>query len=74
MRYLHTITREDVKRPVLKKTCSHCGHTKMYRLKEVLGCVMVQDIGKRVYISEQGILQVENQEQLEKRLNTTNQI
>ncbi|KKN02464.1 hypothetical protein LCGC14_1117410 [marine sediment metagenome] len=75
MKYLHTITEVDRKKSgYFKKTCSCCEYTKTYSLKDVLGRVMPQDVGKRVYISEQGILQVESKEQLEKRLDKLNRI
>ena len=41
----------------------------MLYLRPLMGYVMPHDVGKRIYRSNTGTLRVENQEQLQKRLN-----
>lgn len=69
MKYLYTLQNKDLNKATIKITCPCCNHSKTYDLISVIGRVQKIDIGKRVYISKTGILSIENQEQLKKRLN-----
>ena len=66
MKYIHTITEEDVRNfySITRRTNGRCD---FFRLKNTMGNLLSGDIGKRVY--EVGsIYQVENDEQRDKRL------
>ncbi len=68
MKYVHTITEEDVGKPSMKYIkCFHCGITGVI-LFDFMGGVMPHDVGKRIYHDKSGICQVENDEQLAARL------
>ena len=69
MKHIHTITKEDVGRHIIKLPCPTCGRVDTICCSDFIGYIMKIDIGKRIYRSEDGILCVENQEQLEERLN-----
>lgn len=73
MKYIHTITAEDINKPMGSITvrCKHCGHADTYYLNSALGRVMKIDIGKRVYLSNSGIICVESNEQMQQRLSRT---
>lgn len=68
MKLLYTITEEDVGRRSIVKTCPTCGIVRSVQTIPIMGTIMKQDIGKRIYETAGGVLQVESQEQLEKRL------
>lgn len=70
MKYLYTIKKQDVgKRQIDMGTCSCCGRKNPpLNVGDVFGNVLVADIGKRVYQNENGVLCIENQDQLNKRL------
>ncbi len=67
--FLGTITKEVQKLGYMGVgKCECCGATKpRYYLRDALGQALPQDIGKQVYIVD-GIIQVENSEQIAKRL------
>ena len=65
--HIHTITADDVgKLTVRLPACPSCGRSRTISLL-CLGRVIPIDIGKRVYDVD-GVIQVENQEQLNRRL------
>ena len=67
MRYpYHTITEEDLK--PLSRRSELRAFGKTWFLVNQFGCIMTIDIGKRVYKVSNSILQIENQEQFEARL------
>ena len=57
-----------------KKTCKCCGNTKGggVMLSGVMGRILPIDVGKQIYETSKGVYQVENQEQLTKRLKGVN--
>ena len=64
---LHTITEADVGRSHIPKACPCCGHRQPIVISGLMGRVLPIDIGKRIY-DVGGVLQVENNEQRDKRL------
>lgn len=62
MKLFYTLTQKDVGRPFLKIF----GH--IWPVSDFIGRIFAKDVGKRVYLVGD-ILQVENEEQREKRLN-----
>jgi hypothetical protein len=68
MRYLYTILKEDIgKGKIPVSFCEYCGYKKLVNIQDVIGNIQPQDVGKRVYKTYRGTIQVENQEQLETR-------
>ena len=67
-KFVHEITRDDVGKATTSKVCPTCGHKKIIAFRDVLGRVIDCDIGKRIYDVGDGILQIENSEQVSKRL------
>ena len=65
--YVATIEEIDIGKTSLKRNdqCQKCGHTR-HSFNLSIGRVQPQDVGKRVY-EVGGILQVENDEQMNRR-------
>jgi len=68
-KYVHTITAEDVARP--HSNLGMYTHSKegfdFAKLLETMGRLLPQDVGKQVF-ENGGIYQVENEEQIQRRL------
>ena len=67
--FIYEIKKEDIGKHRIVLKCNDCGKIKedIY-ITDLMGNILPCDIGKRIYkVGE--IYQVENQEQLEKRLN-----
>jgi len=69
-KYLHTITEEDVK-SMLSITKRTNGTVDFFKLYSNVGKLLPRDIGKQVYEMPSGHYQIENDEQLAKRLSLT---
>lgn len=68
MEYLHTIEPCDVGKIRIEKRCPYCGgHMADIFISSLMGKILPRDIGKRIYLVD-GVYQVENDEQLAKRL------
>ncbi len=64
---VHTITEADIGARNIKVPCKDCGHGEQIGVTVLMGRIFPHDVGKRIYKVGK-IFQVENQEQLEKRL------
>lgn len=69
-RYIGTIDETAVgKGGIRREVCAHCGRGgEFVSLLRAIGRVLPQDIGKRVYDTGDGVIQVENNEQRDRRL------
>lgn len=65
--FLFTITDEHVGHSNVRIRCDSCGHTENHYVASAIGPVQKQDVGKRVYRVD-GVIQVENNEQRDKRM------
>lgn len=69
LRFIHEITAADVGKNRIVKTCPKCCRPEFFSLVDVMGYVQKIDVGKRIYKdTESGVLFVESQEQLNKRI------
>lgn len=73
MKHVYTIKEKDIGRWHVRANpseCLTCGHSDrtMLAVRDVIGRVLPMDVGKMVYDAGDGVLQVENSEQLEARL------
>lgn len=68
MRLLYTIKTEDIGKKHITVTCPCCHKKENYYIQDLMGYIMPIDVDKRIYLSDRGLLYVENQEQLEARL------
>jgi len=70
MKLVHEITKEDIGKSTIQKKCPTCGMVWCHiGITDLMGRIMPHDVGKRIYEVSPNVLQVENQEQLKKRLN-----
>jgi len=75
MRLFYEITKKDIGKrfiQITKHKCPTCGDggiTELVNVGKFMGAIQAQDVGKRIYNVSGEVYQVENQEQLEKRLN-----
>ena len=68
--YVYTIKSDDIGKTVIKIKCNCCNTIKHYiSITDLMGKILPCDIGKRIYEVSKGIYQVENDEQLNLRLN-----
>lgn len=69
-KYLGTIDDTAVRKGGIRRAvCSRCGRGgEFVSLLGAIGRVLPQDIGKRVYDTGDGVIQVENDEQRDRRL------
>lgn len=67
MRLVHTIIEGDVGKNAISIGHPN-GKVKVLWLSNVIGYVQKIDVGKQIYESGSGMLQVENQEQMETRV------
>jgi len=78
MKYIHTITPEDIGSFVIKKQCECCGAIiDSIFPRDLMGGIKAYDVGKKIYRTSPKeitppVYQVENDEQLKKRLNHEN--
>lgn len=63
---IHTIEKSDVGKTSLQVICPTWHYRRTHSLSEVLGRIQNGDVRKRIYKVD-GVLQVENDEQLKKR-------
>jgi len=68
-KFIYEIKLSDVGKQIATITCSTCGHKRRLNFKEILGQVLMCDVGKRIY-EVSGIYQIENTEQFTKRIKT----
>lgn len=68
-RYAATITTEDIGRKWIDRSnCPCCDSRRQISVRGLMGEILPHDVGKRIYEVNGYVYQVENQEQLEKRL------
>ena len=67
-KYLYTIKAKDIKNPLNTELAFYVD---LFKLLNTIGKLQHCDIGKRVYETDGGHYQVENDEQLAKRLSLT---
>ncbi len=65
-KHIHTITEEDIGCSVIAKRCPVCDGRCNIQIEDAIGPVQSYDVGKMVFLVN-GVVCVENQEQLEKR-------
>lgn len=69
MKHIYTIKKSDINKRVINVKCEYCNKIQYYiDIHNFMGYIMPCDIGKRIYHIKDNIFQVENQEQLNKRL------
>ncbi len=68
-KYLYTIKKSDVGKKTIKiKSCPTCGSNRAGSITDLMGIIQTQDVGKLIFITKQGTLQVESQEQMKHRV------
>lgn len=67
-KYIYTIKKEDINKTKIILQCSACNKKEIIDINNFMGRILSCDVGKRIYKTNSGVYQVENNEQLQKRL------